>query len=98
MSKLKSTETMVIEILKVNKKARCDDFILYGSVLKRLGVDLNMSLKEFLANAKYNNMPALETIPRCRRKLCEINPELVDTETDRHRKEEERKYINYANS
>lgn len=40
MEKLKKVEDVVIDVLEKNIRARQDDFILYGAVLKRLGVDL----------------------------------------------------------
>lgn len=50
--KIKIYENIVLRVLEENKRARSDDFILFGSVLKRLGVDLQTTLYEFLASAK----------------------------------------------
>lgn len=58
--KLKTLEPVVLNILEHNKIAREDDFILYGAVLKRFGIDLKISIAEFLATAKNNNMPTFE--------------------------------------
>ena len=81
MSNLKSTEEIVIDVLRRNERARKDDFILYGSVLRQLGVDLHMSLKTYLARAKESKMPSFETVSRCRRHLQELMPELKDEKT-----------------
>ena len=45
-------ENYVLAALKTNKRARTSDFILYGSVLKRMGLNLDMTLKEFLQKEK----------------------------------------------
>lgn len=76
--KIKTYEDVVLRALEENKRARGDDFILYGSVLKRLGVDLQSSLFEFLASAKSNKMPSFETITRCRRHIQELRTDLQD--------------------
>lgn len=81
MSNLKSTEEIVIDVLRRNERARKDDFILYGSVLRQLGVDLSTSLYEFLSKAKTNKMPTFETVSRCRRHINELLPELADQKT-----------------
>ena len=38
---IQTTEELVYQSLTTNKYARQDDFILYGAVLKKLGVDLH---------------------------------------------------------
>lgn len=79
MKKLKVTEEVVLKALEENKRARSDDFILYGAVLKRLGVDLkNTNLYDFLATAKQNKMPTFETCSRARRKIQEYRQDLID--------------------
>lgn len=77
MEVIKNTEEVVLSVLEVNLKARDDDFILYGSVLKRLGVDLiRTNLYEFLSTAKEKKMPTFETVTRCRRHVQELEPRL----------------------
>ena len=44
---MNETQKLVCEILEQKPIARTDDFILYGFVLKRYGVSLDMPLKEF---------------------------------------------------
>jgi hypothetical protein len=81
MKKLKVTEEVVLKALEENKRARSDDFILYGAVLKRLGVDLkNTNLYDFLATAKQNKMPTFETCSRARRKIQEYRQDLIDVD------------------
>ena len=97
MNKMQKLEDIVLSILQKNWRARQDDFILYGAVLKRLGVSLETTtLYDFLARAKYNKMPSLEGVPRARRKICEKHPELVDKETEKHRTAEQSNFINYS--
>ena len=82
MKRLKKIEDVVLKALEENKKAREDDFILYGAVLKRLGIDLkNTSLYDFLAKAKENKMPTFETCSRARRKIQEYRQDLIDVDT-----------------
>ena len=87
---------MTLEALKEKPWTREDDFLLYGSVLKRCGFDLDMPLKEFLLVAKKMNAPALESVPRARRKIFENYPELQPLETKLKREEKEREYIRYS--
>ncbi len=97
MGTMQKIEDLVLSALQANKRARQDDFILYGAVLKRMGVDLkNTSLYDFLATAKRNKMPSLEGVPRARRKLCETHKELIDEETQYFRGQEEENYIKYS--
>lgn len=99
MNKIKCVEDTVLAVLKRNKKARCDDFILYGSVLKEIGVDLQQtSLYDFLATAKSSGMPSFETVTRARRKLCEQYPELVDVVTQEARDLKKESFIEYSKS
>lgn len=98
MKRIKKTEDIVLDVLENNLKARQDDFILYGAVLKRLGVDLKQTLYEFLAKAKENKMPSFETVTRVRRKLCENNDFLIDKEIFKHRKNKENDFIEYSRS
>lgn len=84
--KIKSTEEIVLEVLNRNLRARTDDFILYGGVLKEMGISLRQTnLYNFLANAKKNNIPSFETVTRCRRHIQEILPRLKDDKTDLER-------------
>jgi hypothetical protein len=95
MKKIKKTEDIVLDVLENNLKARQDDFILYGAVLKRLGVDLKQTLYEFLAKAKENKMPSFETVTRCRRHIQELRLDLVDNKTAIAREENIERFKEY---
>ena len=98
MKRLKKIEDVVLKALEENKKAREDDFILYGAVLKRLGVDLKTTtLYDFLATATENKMPTFETCSRARRKIQEYRQDLVDTKTAVIREERQEKVKNWIN-
>lgn len=99
MKKIKSTEELVLNVLKRNFRARTDDFILYGGILKEMGISLKeTNLYDFLATAKKSGVPSFETVTRARRKLCEENDFLVDKETSKHRKDKENEFIEYSRS
>jgi hypothetical protein len=86
MKKIKSTEELVLNVLKRNFRARTDDFILYGGILKEMGISLrDTNLYDFLATAKKSGVPSFETVTRCRRHIQEIIPELKDEKTDWNR-------------
>lgn len=90
----KHLEDLVYQTLNENKNASSDDFILYGGVLKRMGIELDMSIRTLFSNHKKLGIPSFESVSRCRRKLCETYPYLAD-KTD-IRREEEQKYRDYA--
>lgn len=94
--KLKTLEPVVLNILEHNKIAREDDFILYGAVLKRFGIDLKLSLAEFLATAKNNNMPTFESVSRCRRHITELRQDLKANTIKRQEQEEIYKEYNIS--
>ena len=80
--KIKKYESIVLDILQFNELARSSDFVLYGAVLRRLGVDLkNTTLFEFLSTAERNKMPSFETITRCRRHIQSLRTDLQDDKT-----------------
>lgn len=96
MKTIKNTEEYVLDVLEHNLKARTDDFILYGAVLKRLGVDLrNTSLYDFLATARENRYPSFETVTRCRRHIQELRTDLTDGKTAIAREQKIEEYKNY---
>lgn len=86
------TQRMVCEILEQKPIARTDDFILYGFVLKRYGVSLDMSLKEFFLNYKKLKVPNFKTIERARRIVQSVRLDLIDCETYEAREELEERY------
>ena len=94
--KAKTIEELTKQTLFEREKSRSDDFRLYAGVLKRMGVDLNMTLNEFFGVAKERDYPSLEGVPRARRKVFEQYPELQPIETKLKREDKEREYINYS--
>lgn len=93
---IKNTETLVHQILLNVPSTRKNDFILYAYVLYKHGVDLNMKLKDFFMGAKVLHLPAFETVSRCRRKLQEKYPELIDKETAEKRYNARLDFFDYS--
>ena len=94
--KIKKYESLVLETLEFNNRARWDDFVLYGAVLRKLGVDLkNTTLFEFLSTADSNNMPSFETITRCRRHIQALRTDLQDDATAVARQNKMDDYVAY---
>ena len=93
---LQKIEDYVLQALEQKPQTRQDDFLLYGSVLKRMNIDIKLSLAELFSNSKKYGLPAMESVTRARRKLQEQRPELCDTNTVLFRQEKINDYINYA--
>jgi hypothetical protein len=94
--RLESLETIVLSALEENEKARADDFILYGSVLKRLNINLNESIANVLANHITLKLPSFESVSRCRRKILETRVDLQSDKTKLTREDEQKKYKEYS--
>ena len=93
--KIKKYESLVLETLENNKLSRSSDFVLYGSVLKKLGVNLTTTLYEFLSTADSKGMPSFETITRCRRHIQAIRTDLQDSQKAVKRQDAEIDYKIY---
>lgn len=85
-------EKLVTEILEEKPISRTDDFILYGFVLKRLGVSLDMTLRQFFNTHKTLNVPSFKSIERTRRLIQSVRLDLKDYKTSLARNEAEEKY------
>ena len=97
MRNQQTTEQMVLELLESKPITREDDFVLYGFVLKRNGIDLKeTSLHEFLSTAKKSKYPSFSAVARARRKIQEQRPELKDKATAEARRDEQYEYIKYS--
>ena len=97
MKNQQTTEQMVLELLETRPQTRTDDFILYGSILKRNGIDLKAtSLYDFLSTAKKSKYPSFSAVARARRKIQEQRPELKDKATAEARRDEQYEYIKYS--
>lgn len=95
---IKNIEQYVLQTLEENPKSRCDDFILYGGVLKRMAVDIYMPLGVFLAEAKKNKMPSFETVSRARRLVQTFRKDLVDDDAKKVREQQEKEIRDYSKS
>lgn len=96
--KLKKLEPYVLQVLEENEQSRKDDFLLYGLVLKELGVSLNIRLKEFFVVAKQIKAPPFESVSRIRRHIQELRPDLKDSKVAIKRQEQEEVFENYNKS
>ena len=97
--KIKKYESIVLDVLQFNELARKSDYVLFGAVLRRLGVDLkNTSLYEFLSTADEKKMPSFETITRCRRHIQCIRTDLQDDATAVARENMIDEYVAYNRS
>lgn len=97
--KIKKYETLVLETLENNYRSRRDDFVLYGSVLKKMGIDLkNTTLYEFLSTADSKGMPSFETITRSRRHIQSLRTDLQDDATVVAREKKVEDFIMYNKS
>lgn len=94
--KLKKLEPVVLAVLEEDETTRKNDFILYAGVLKKLGLNLNMSVDTFLYLAKgWLKAPPFESVTRCRRKIQKFRPDLQDLKTALAREESEEVYKEY---
>lgn len=101
-NELKTTQDLVMEILKASPKARNSDnyllYAVYATVGKRHGIDIDhMSVPQFFLHLKENGFPSPETVRRTRQKIQASHPELCgsdDVEAFRELKEET--FRNYA--
>jgi len=94
MSRLKSVEPFVLKALEKYPITREDDYILYGTVLKMHGFNLDMPLREFLANARKLGVPSFKSVERCRRHICELRQDLCGKVAVK-RQEEQLDYEDY---
>lgn len=94
--KIQNIEEYVIQALEEKPLTRQNDFVLYGAVLKRMGIDIMLPLAELFGNSKKYNLPAMESVTRARRKVQELRPELCDKDTVIYRQEKINDYIDYA--
>lgn len=78
--KLNTMTIKVEEILRNKLKARDDDNVLYAYFLNSLGVSVReTSFWEIAHRVVNGDLPSMESVGRVRRKVQELNPELVGT-------------------
>lgn len=95
MAKINLVHQLVYDTLKNNPETRTDDFILIREVLS-YWLSGEMSIDSLFLNHKQLGIPSFETITRCRRKIQEQFPELVNAEVEELREQEEGEYVHYA--
>ena len=83
---LKTTQEIVLDVLKTQPRARNSDNYLYYCVYAFLGRQkgLNveaMSMPRFFLNMSKYGLPSTETIRRARQKIQADNPELCGSST-----------------
>ena len=97
MSKLKTMEKVVLQILEEKPATRKDDYVLMLEVCNKLCPDV--LYHEFRTALYCHNalkIPSWETVSRCRRKIQAKRPDLDERETRKRRNEEEELYREYA--
>ena len=78
--KLNTMAVKVENILRSKSKARDDDNVLYAYFLNSLGVSVRKtSFWEIARRVANGDLPSMESVGRVRRKVQELNPELVGT-------------------
>lgn len=78
--KLNTMAVIVEEILRNKVKARDDDNVLYAYFLNSLGISVRYtSFWEITRRVVKGDLPSIESVGRVRRKIQELNPELVGT-------------------
>ena len=102
--KLYTTTDIVKELLEKEPQTRNSDNYLYMRVLqvvgKRQGIDVdNMPVLRFFLHIRELDLPSIETVGRCRRKLQEEHPELTaDRKVEEQRASNEEIFRSYARS
>lgn len=86
LNELKTTQGIVLEILKEQQMARDSDnllcYMVYKVIGKRNGIDIDsMSMPTFFLHMKEYGFPSTETIRRTRQKLQAEHPELCGSRT-----------------
>lgn len=75
---LRGTTKIVKSILETNKQARNSDNYLYIEVCKTINPQvIHKPFMDVMSDLKAYNLPSVETVGRCRRKIVESNPELA---------------------
>ena len=98
MTELKNTTMKVRQVLATVPAARNSDNILYLEVVRLIDQHvLRLPLAVVLNNLKDYNLPSMETVGRCRRKLQAQFPELrADKTVEEFRSELEAEFREWA--
>lgn len=102
LNELKSTQDIVMEVLKTQPNTRSNDnqlcYAVYKIVGSRKNVDIDsMSIPRFFLHMKEFGFPSTETIRRARQKIQAEHPELAANSAVRlQRTENEEVFREYA--
>lgn len=101
MSKLKTIESRVLEVLRDERKTRDDDMLLYFTVCQRCFYDSHgmkdISFNEFIHNFRDLGCPNFESVRRTRQMVQSRYPELGCSPKARRARSRGRKaYEKYA--
>lgn len=102
MNELKTTASLVKQILEEDKQARNSDSFLYFRVLEyhgsMKGIDIHsMSIPTFLLNMSFWGFPPFESVRRNRQLVQSKHPELApDSQVKRWRGEQQENYLEHA--
>ena len=78
--RLNTMAVKVEDILRTKEETRDDDNVLYAYFLNSLGVSVRKtSFWEITRRVVNGDLPSIESVGRVRRKVQELNPELVGT-------------------
>lgn len=100
--KLKELEKDVKALLVAEPKTRASDDLLYFMLIeKRLNASgkslARISAQDYILHYRNYNLPTIESVGRCRRKLQEKDASLKPSETVQlHRKEMQNSFVKYA--
>lgn len=95
MKKLQELKKIVYAELMENEEAIRSDTALIMGVCRRLGINTDESYAELALSGKLRQIEN-GSITRCRRKILEENPELVDKRITKIRNEQQQKYIDFS--
>lgn len=102
MKELTTTTNLVKEILETVPDTRDSDNLLYLEVIKHISNDkgvnlLGLPMEQFFRKLTQNQVPSIETVGRCRRRLQAQYPELrADEIVIGYRSEREEMFREYA--
>lgn len=99
MAKLNTMESIVVQVLEESPLSRADDYVLMWLVCEKVKPEIgHIPFSTVLYHHKSLGLPNWETVTRCRRKIQEKRPDLVNPEKARIRAAEETAYREYAHT
>lgn len=97
VKRLKNITATVKDILSLKKRARDDDYILYGFYLNKHGLSVKTPFLTIYQLIQNKELPSMESVGRTRRKLQELYPELRGDSYIAHLRQENTKgYVEYS--